>query len=531
MLDNEKDYDVIIAGAGAAGLTAAAYLGKYGYSVLLCDKNEKTGGLVSSFEYDGFVFDGGIRAFENSGIIFPMLKQLGIEMEFVKNPVSIGIEKSMIRLISQESILDYENLLNHYFPDDKEDIEKIMQEVKKVMGYMEVIYGIDNPLFLDYTEDKKYLFHTLLPWLVKYQKNIKKAMKLNLPVNEYLLNFTKNQSLIDIITQHFFKNTPTFFALSYFGLYLDYFYPVGGTNILNQKLNQYIQEHGGNILTKGEITTVRADEKRIILRDGRTFSYKKLIWACDTKKLYQILDSDKLSQIAKIEEKRRLVNSHKGGDSILTIFLGTSLEKDYFNNRCGPHCFYTPDTKGLTMAASGWLKKKYEKQELKEHISEYLLSTTYELSCPALRDSTLAPEHNCGLIISTLMDYSLVKKIYEEGWYEEFKDLCIKNVVQVLNDAIFSELKANILFSYCSTPRTIETLTGNSEGAITGWAFTNDKLPSETRLPKIAKSVNTPIPDIYQAGQWSFSPSGLPVSILTGKLAADKIRKELGIKN
>ena len=87
MLDNEKDYDVIIAGAGAAGLTAAAYLGKYGYSVLLCDKNEKTGGLVSSFEYDGFVFDGGIRAFENSGIIFPMLKQLGIEMEFVKSGI------------------------------------------------------------------------------------------------------------------------------------------------------------------------------------------------------------------------------------------------------------------------------------------------------------------------------------------------------------------------------------------------------------------------------------------------------------
>lgn len=32
---------------------------------------------------------------------------------------------------------------------------------------------------------------------------------------------------------------------------------------------------------------------------------------------------------------------------------------------------------------------------------------------------------------------------------------------------------------------------------------------------------------ILQAGQWSFIPSGLPVSILTGKLAADRVLKEL----
>ncbi|HSN58105.1 MAG TPA: hypothetical protein VLR72_01360, partial [Clostridiaceae bacterium] len=73
----------------------------------------------------------------------------------------------------------------------------------------------------------------------------------------------------------------------------------------------------------------------------------------------------------------------------------------------------------------------------------------------------------------------------------------------------------------CSTPLTIERLTGNRGGAITGWAFGDHKLPAENRFENISKAVNTPLPDIYQAGQWSFSPSGLPISILTGKLAAD----------
>ena len=64
-------------------------------------------------------------------------------------------------------------------------------------------------------------------------------------------------------------------------------------------------------------------------------------------------------------------------------------------------------------------------------------------------------------------------------------------------------------------------------GAITGWAFTNDVMPAVRSLPGVAKSVLTPIPDTYQAGQWTYSPSGLPIAILTGKLAADRVLKDL----
>ncbi len=70
-------------------------------------------------------------------------------------------------------------------------------------------------------------------------------------------------------------------------------------------------------------------------------------------------------------------------------------------------------------------------------------------------------------------------------------------------------------------------IAGNTDGAITGWAFSNDPMPAENRLPKILNAVKTPIPDVFQAGQWTYSPSGLPISILTGKLAADRVIQEL----
>ena len=70
----------------------------------MCEKREKTGGLVDTFWHQGFAFDGGIRAFENSGIVFSMLKDLGIDMECKQNQVSIGIADRSVKLTSQDSL-------------------------------------------------------------------------------------------------------------------------------------------------------------------------------------------------------------------------------------------------------------------------------------------------------------------------------------------------------------------------------------------------------------------------------------------
>ena len=91
-------YDAVIVGGGIAGLISAAFLKKNGYNILLCEKQDKIGGLVNSFYYDGFLYDAGVRGIVDSGIVKPMLKQLGINVEFVKSIVSIGIEKELIRL-------------------------------------------------------------------------------------------------------------------------------------------------------------------------------------------------------------------------------------------------------------------------------------------------------------------------------------------------------------------------------------------------------------------------------------------------
>ena len=110
-----------------AGLTCAAYLAKEDRSVLLIEKNRECGGLVNSFSRDGFQFEGGIRALENAGIIFPMLNELGIKLDVVKSHVSIGVEKEILNIDDIKSLTEYSDLLKRLYPESEAETEHIIR--------------------------------------------------------------------------------------------------------------------------------------------------------------------------------------------------------------------------------------------------------------------------------------------------------------------------------------------------------------------------------------------------------------------
>jgi phytoene dehydrogenase-like protein len=524
-------YDAVIVGGGIAGLTAAAYLSKTGHSVLICEKQGKCGGLVNSFERNGFQYDGGIRAMENAGVLFPMLRHLGLEVEFVKNKVSIGIQDKVIKVLDQDSVDLYRDLLTNFFPKSREEISDIIDHIRQIMKYMDVQYGIDNPLFLDIKQDREYFLRMVIPWMFKYAKTVGKIMSLNEPVESYLKRFTQNQALLDIISQHFFTATPAFFALSYISLYLDYHYPKGGTGVLIDQLVGFIHAHGGEIRCNTEITSIDLDDKTVSDSSGKRDPYRQLLWAANLKNLYQQIQihPDTDNRIVKaVTETQNRISDLEGNNSILSVYFASKLAPGFFGKIATEHFFYTPNIQGQSLAGPMPLEGSWN--EIKTWLERFFELTTYEISIPALRDASLAPKGKTGLVISLLFGYKLTRRIREIGFYEEFKKFSEEQITNILDQNIYPGLKDSMIERFSSSPLTMEQQTHNTGGAITGWAFTNTFIPAESKLAKIANSVNTPLPDVVQAGQWTFSPSGFPISLITGKLAADKIKKRLGKK-
>jgi len=529
-------YDVIVVGGGAAGLTAAAYAVRAGKTVALFEKQQELGGLVRSVNRGGFVFDMGLRAIENSGIVLPMAAELGLPLKYVKSRVSLGIADRIISIESKESLDEYRRLLESFYPESRRDIEAILEVIVKIMKDMDVLYGIDNPLFKDLKQDTSYVFRTLLPWSVKFLLTIGRINRMNAPIEEYLAALTANVSLRSIIGQHFFRHTPAFFAMSYFSVYLDYLYPEAGTGTLMKLLAEYGEKQGVSIRKNCRITKVEPGHNAVITEDGARYTYGALIWAADLNSLFAAVDVTGLSDVKTkraIELRREELKRSHSGDSVFSVFLSVDEPPKYFSSKSEGHFFYTPDphglgdlhTRGLEELLTNYGRLDDPVQAVKDYLRRFLSLNTFEISIPVLKDPSMAPAAKTGLIVSWLFDFTLLKKLREAGRYEELKEFSITEVIRILSRTVYPGLEGKILDRFASTPLSMEEHTGNTGGAITGWAFGPEEVPVIHEMQQVAKAVLTPMKDVYQAGQWAYSPSGLPIAILTGKLAANRAVK------
>ena len=523
--------DIIVVGGGIAGLTATLSLVQSGKKVLLLEKNESCGGLMSTFERDGFRFEAGARALVNAGLVKPLIKEFALDIEILPNPITLGIEDRLLRIDGEESLTQYAEILKDLYPESKLEVDRIIHSIHDIIEDMKVLYGVNNPLFSKKKKNLLTFLPSMISWMLKFFRTMYRIQKMDTPFEEHLSILAANQSLKDMIGQHFFRKTPVFFALSYFALYNDYLYPKGGVGAFIQKLVEAIGERGGEIKYHTEIASVDAQCR--ILKDakGNEYEYKKMIWAGDLKTLYAITKDEGMEKksLVNFSKKKQAVLSHKGAESIFSVFLAVDLPPAYFQEKASGHSFYTPDRKGLGTIHTRELQEllqrweTLEKEELFTWLDRFCRYNTFEISIPVLRDSDAAPSGKTGMIISVLFDYELTSRIRAKGWYEEFKKRFGEQIITTISSSIYSGLQEKVLFSFSATPFSIQERVGSSEGSIVGWSF-EGKIPVVTSMFNMGNSVKTELPDVYAAGKWVYSPAGGPTAIMTGRIAAKKCK-------
>lgn len=523
---------VVIAGAGMAGLTAAAYLSQYGYNITVFEKSGNYGGLVQSFERLGFHFDTGPRAIGNAGIIRPMAEDLGLNIRFTENGVSTGIAGHIVHYDSMDDISRYILSLEYLFPESLNEVRQLSARIHSYSRMMAALNRVANPYFKNPLKDLPYMFTELLPWLPAFASILVRTSLGKKNIEEELEGISSNRSLNDMVCQHFFKGTPREFALGYFFNFTDYLYPVGGTGELPEALRRKACANGVRIVLNTPVISVNPAAKTVIDITGTETGYDALLWAADSKTFYSICSTEGLPGRYRraFERKKTFRLESAAAESVYSIFAAADLPPSYFSGISRGHFIYTPETRGLGdlhRSKLTGIKRNFgsvSKNELWKWLEEFCRYNSYEISIPALKDASLAPEGKTGLIISLLFDGELCRLITEKGWYKEFKERINACIIDTLSSSVYPGLDKHLLFTESASPCTLSRTFGNSEGSIVGWSL-EGAVPAANHLAKTLSSVRTPLPAVFQAGQWSYSPAGVPIAVLTGRIAAAEIRR------
>jgi oxygen-dependent protoporphyrinogen oxidase len=76
--------NVVVIGAGMAGLACAHRLNQLGADVTLFEGSDRPGGLVHTVEKDSFLFESGPQSFQTTELLLSLIRELGIESELQK---------------------------------------------------------------------------------------------------------------------------------------------------------------------------------------------------------------------------------------------------------------------------------------------------------------------------------------------------------------------------------------------------------------------------------------------------------------
>lgn len=151
-----KKYDVIIIGAGNAGISAGINLAKEGKKTLIIEQHNLPGGCASSFIRGRFEFETSLHELcdvgseDNPGDIRELFNSYGINnIEWIKVRDSFRLiskynDEEEIDLVIPSGIKKFINTIEEYVPDSKKSLEELFELVEEIiqgLSYLSSNFG------------------------------------------------------------------------------------------------------------------------------------------------------------------------------------------------------------------------------------------------------------------------------------------------------------------------------------------------------------------------------------------------------
>ncbi|WP_345954751.1 phytoene desaturase family protein [Mucilaginibacter sp. PAMB04168] len=485
---------VIVIGAGFAGLAAATVLAKEGYAVTILEKNDQPGGRARIWQQDGFTFDMGPSwywmpdVFENYFALFH------------KHPSDFY---ELTRLDPGYRV--------YYGKDDVLDVPASMDALKNVFEQIESGSSKCLQEFLDQAEYKyrvgmgEYVFKPSHSVTEYFDFNlVKKSLSIQLltSMSKHVRKYFKNPKLVKLLEFPVLflgatpQNTPAMYSMmNYADLALGTWYPQGGMHEIVKAMVKMAESYGVVIKLNTEVT-------KIDITDGSVTSLQTtqgmltanfVIAGADYEHVDQhLIDNAHQNYTGKYWDSRTM------SPSSLLYYVGVNKRVDNIQHH---NLFFDEDFE----------------LHAKEIYSEpqWPSKPLFYVSCTSKTDSTVAPEGCENLfflmpLAPGLHDDETLREKYFSLMLDRFEAITgqsIRNNIVVKRSYAMNDFKADY-----------HSFKGNAYG------LANTLLQTAFLKPAMrAKKIK----NMLYTGQLTVPGPGVPPALISGQVAAKEAIKML----
>ena len=497
--------DVVVIGAGAGGLTAAALLAHAGLRVAVVEAESQPGGYLAGFRRRGFSFNSSIEWLNQcgaDGFVFKLFSSLGTPPHCPPMRRIRRFRSDTFDYLLTSDPDEFRDSLLRDFPGAEPGIREFFADAKELGGRLrrldrEIMGGETLGLL-----GKGIRALRLLRWALPVVRFIRT------PVDRGLARyfgkagphavFNSQESLMSVMVS---------IAWAYAGNYQAC--PTGGSGVIAGWLCERIRQAGSAVVLNQRVERVLLNPGKeaagVALADGRTIRAGYVIAACDSLNLYErMLPPDAVSP--------KLLRALKAADlyhSCFSIFLGLD---------CHPAELGFGE-ESLNLTRSDVTRAEHRGGDPhRSHIT---------VLAPSILDPTLAPPGKGTLIIHCPAHLD-----YRDNWqtgaglcrgepYRELKHEVAGIILDRVEAGGHPGLRRHIELMEIATPVTYWRYTGNTAGSFSG------ARPTGKNIRAGVAQCRTPVSKLLLGGHCAEYGGGVPIAVKAAANACLIVLKEM----
>lgn len=490
---------ILIVGGGIAGLSAGIYAQKAGFDSVVYEKHSLPGGQCTGWIREGHYIDNCIcwlTCAKEGFYLWDIWKETGICADGIEIHQHDFFYKSELNGQTVHLWRDLDKAQKEMIEISPEDSKEIKKFIKHVRYAQSLEVPTKKPL------DMMNLFELtsiglrilkMIPVLMNYSK---------LSIEDLSAKF-KHPLLKQMIVDYLPKDYLSYMLITAYGSIASGGggVPVGGSLAASLRMADKYKSLGGSLVCSKPVKQVIIDgklAKGVIFEDGSTEYADYVICTTDTYHTFEKLIPNKYMPklLKKCYDERE---NNPLGSSFHAAF-----SFDGITDQIKGRTFF--DCKEFTLA-----NKKITRTNIKNYSFE----------------KTKVPEGKSLLQVKILEreeEFDYWKKLYKENKekYNAEKLEAAKNIQSTIEERFpFTKGKLKLLDTW--TPFTYTRFCNAHYGVYMTFMTTKNS-PGIMNLKGTIKGVD----NLLLAGQWLMTPGGIPIALITGKYAIQRILKKLG---